>query len=381
MRVNVFSRSYKTSKGDKRFYLVVRERGKKDRSILLGKVSKTFAENERSRVLKEMSEGTYLDPSRTRILFSEFCDLYLKNFAVAGLAKSTLKKESEYLNIAKKAFEGIELDQIDQYQMDCFFANWTKIGTDEPVKGATKNTMRRILNKVFERAVAWKFLKPSQLVKIKKFKDDAVGSRALKDEEIVSFYDKATPRSRSLLTVAMYLGLRQIELSHLKFSDIDWQEKKIKIFQSKNGKEREVDLCPEVEKELKFLLDWWPNPQYFDGSGKKPYLPRTEEQKIYVFCKKDGSRCKKFKKALKNALNKVGADGVTPHGFRKTFCTFLAKSGVHPKLAQQIMGHSDIRTTMDIYTEVNGDKKKEAVNSLPNLSEIREMVEDQAVHF
>ena len=41
---------------------------------------------------------------------------------------------------------------------------------------------------------------------------------------------------------------------------------------------------------------------------------------------------------------------------RHTFCTRLCENGTNIKLIQQIMGHADIRTTMDIYAEVTRDK-------------------------
>ncbi len=44
------------------------------------------------------------------------------------------------------------------------------------------------------------------------------------------------------------------------------------------------------------------------------------------------------------------------HVARHTFCTRLCENGTNIKLIQQIMGHADIRTTMDIYAEVTKDK-------------------------
>ena len=46
------------------------------------------------------------------------------------------------------------------------------------------------------------------------------------------------------------------------------------------------------------------------------------------------------------------------HITRHTFCTRLCENGTNIKLIQQIMGHSDIRTTMDIYAEVSKDKAR-----------------------
>ncbi|MBQ4482777.1 MAG: tyrosine-type recombinase/integrase [Lachnospiraceae bacterium] len=44
------------------------------------------------------------------------------------------------------------------------------------------------------------------------------------------------------------------------------------------------------------------------------------------------------------------------HIARHTFCARLCENGTNIKLIQQIMGHSDIHTTMDIYAEVTKAK-------------------------
>jgi len=56
------------------------------------------------------------------------------------------------------------------------------------------------------------------------------------------------------------------------------------------------------------------------------------------------------------------------HALRHTFVSALAASGVHPKTAQTLARHSDIRPTLDRYTHVLGEQQVAAVNSLPDLS-------------
>ena len=55
------------------------------------------------------------------------------------------------------------------------------------------------------------------------------------------------------------------------------------------------------------------------------------------------------------------------HSLRHTFGTNLVKSGVSPKLAQELMRHSDINLTMNIYTHVDMPDMAAAVERLPTF--------------
>ncbi len=56
------------------------------------------------------------------------------------------------------------------------------------------------------------------------------------------------------------------------------------------------------------------------------------------------------------------------HALRHSFITALARSGVHPKVAQQLARHSTITLTMDRYSHVEADEMSVAVANLPDLS-------------
>lgn len=54
------------------------------------------------------------------------------------------------------------------------------------------------------------------------------------------------------------------------------------------------------------------------------------------------------------------------HVLRHTFCSRLCESDMNVKVIQEIMGHKNIETTLDIYTEVNFNKKQESLEELAN---------------
>ena len=52
------------------------------------------------------------------------------------------------------------------------------------------------------------------------------------------------------------------------------------------------------------------------------------------------------------------------HHLRHTFCTRLCENETNLKVIQSVMGHKDIKTTMDVYAEATEEKKQESFERL-----------------
>ena len=48
---------------------------------------------------------------------------------------------------------------------------------------------------------------------------------------------------------------------------------------------------------------------------------------------------------------------VTPHVCHHTYCSNMAKTGINPKSLQYLMGHMDIRVTLNTYTHVRFERR------------------------
>ena len=57
-------------------------------------------------------------------------------------------------------------------------------------------------------------------------------------------------------------------------------------------------------------------------------------------------------------------EGWTLHELRHSFLTMAAEQGVHPSVMQKLAGHSTSRLTMEVYTHVQMDAKREAMSAL-----------------
>lgn len=63
-------------------------------------------------------------------------------------------------------------------------------------------------------------------------------------------------------------------------------------------------------------------------------------------------------------LNKYEVTDIRFHDLRHTFASLLIESDVSMKVIQEILGHSTITTSMDIYAHVSDAKKAQAVEVL-----------------
>jgi integrase len=79
---------------------------------------------------------------------------------------------------------------------------------------------------------------------------------------------------------------------------------------------------------------------------------------------------KRMPRNFKSILKKAGLKDIKFHSLRHTYATRLFEVGVPIKTVQALMGHSDITTTMNIYTHVMPEQKAKAVEKIDNLFKI-----------
>lgn len=173
----------------------------------------------------------------------------------------------------------------------------------------------------------------------------------------------------------LYTGLRRGELTALSWSDVDLTAKTITVNKSYSYKAKSLkstktaagtrivpipDVLADYLRELpKTSMLVFPNK---DGS----YMSDTSWQKLWdsymrVLNRKYGNFIGSADK--RKALPMV-IDTFTPHCLRHTYATMLYDAGVDVLTAKEFLGHSDIKTTLSIYTHLSAEKSKTDIGKL-----------------
>jgi integrase len=156
----------------------------------------------------------------------------------------------------------------------------------------------------------------------------------------------------TLFYLALFTGMRRSEILGLHWSDIDLLGAQLSVRRSLHQVEdrsyiysdtktakskRTIALTPSTVIVLREYL-----------KGKEPLPDRL------VFCHADGKPLRPLtvSRAWHNACVRAGVKVIRFHDARHTHATILLKQGIHPKIVQERLGHSNISTTLDTYSHV-----------------------------
>lgn len=137
-------------------------------------------------------------------------------------------------------------------------------------------------------------------------------------------------------------GLRREELHQLPYSNVDLRGRKITVLNGSKGDKIRYIPLNDVVFEIISSLD------------------KTLFQSLNP---------KRLSKKFHNLAVDTGLKNIKLHSLRHTFATDLVEQGVDIAVIQELLGHSDIRTTLE-YAKVNVEVKRFAVNALNKLGNV-----------
>jgi len=168
--------------------------------------------------------------------------------------------------------------------------------------------------------------------------------------------DRNEERDYAITTLFLNCGMRLSELVGISLKDIDFGEAKLNVI-GKGNKERTIYLNNACIRAINDYLPVRPKQVIKDEDGKEPLFVSERRQRISN---------RNVQKIIKEELLRAGLDTkkYSVHKLRHTAATLMYKNGVDIRALQELLGHESIATTQ-IYTHVNNDQIRSAVDSNP----------------
>lgn len=177
------------------------------------------------------------------------------------------------------------------------------------------------------------------------------GQFPLTREQVDSIIDHAgSVRDRIILSLLAFCGLRRGEVSNLKVEHLDIETGRLTII-GKRKKLRIVPVPPSVLGELKIYLKGNRRQWMFPAKLKRGPLVDTRINAIVA----NAARAAHVKNPCPD-LKKVN-----PHSLRHSYARILKKAGVPLEAVQNVLGHKNLSTTMNIYGLMSVDDVHDAV--------------------
>lgn len=322
--------------------------------------------------------------------FLEFAKLWLKDYAEPNVRGNTLYGYRCNLNAyILPRFKDYKLNEIKPYDLEKFYNELretpTKLTANLPkekqkmLSSTTILKQHRQISLMYSTAIKWDFIDYNPCTKIQKPPTKATPEMAYyNEEEIKSLFNCLESEELELKTAVYMLvlgGFRRSELLGLYWNDIDFESSTVNVNKglinirgtgTVEGKvktsrsNRIVTLpkeCFELLSELRELQD-----------ERKRILGGGWTDNEYVFKMPTGTYIKPewLSRQWNAFLEKNNLRHIRLHDLRHTCATYLLSIGTPIATVSRKLGHSDIYTTLNIYTHSLDKDDLDAVEKLAN---------------
>ncbi len=207
------------------------------------------------------------------------------------------------------------------------------------------------LKACFRKATEWGLMDLKQFASVKQAKEMKRIPRFLSHEEIGALQSVTPARWWRMFYTMMCTGLRLGEFLHLKWSQVDFERKVIRIqddgnWVPKDYEMREIPLYPDLASVLVKI-------KHENGTGK------------YIFHEGpvNGTLVRRIERKLQNYCKKAGLRRCRIHDLRHTFASHLVMEGVDLLTVRDLLGHSSVKTT-EIYAHLSQGHRQLAIGKL-----------------
>jgi integrase len=332
------------------------------------------AERELTRLLRTIDTGEHVDPSRMTV--REWFGHWLETVR-PEVSPKTHERYSEILsNYLVPTLGNVVLVKLTPNQIQKAYNVWALKRRDGKSGGLSPTTRRhihRILKSSLKRAVEQQALARNPAAVIRPPKSERREMTALSAEQSVRFLEAISHHRLywpSLLALAT--GMRRGEILALRWKHVDLDRGVLRVMESleqirggirfkppKSGRTRSITIPAFAVEKLRRLR--------LEQAEELLRVGVRQTGDTLVICREDGEP--KWPDNLTSDFVHLVArmkdlPRVRFHDLRHSHATQLLIEGVHPKVAQERLGHASVAMTLDVYSHVVEGLQSDAADRL-----------------
>lgn len=269
----------------------------------------------------------------------------------------------------------IKLGRLGPAQIQSAYAELLRSGCSPRSVHHSHAVLRRALNQ----AVLWGLLLRNPTVGVSPPRVAQPEMKTLAEDQVRSLLANAAEagdRFLGLWTLLCTTGLRKGEATGLRWDDLDMATGRLTVRRSlqrqdgnglvfvetKNRQSRRSVQLPQL------ALDALRRHRALQARERLAAGPAWEEHQL-IFTTTTGRPLdpNHVYVSFQRALKRAGLPRVRVHDLRHTAATLLLGRGVHPKLVQDLLGHSTISITLDLYSHVTAAMQAEVARQMDDL--------------
>jgi integrase len=348
--------------------------GKGKRKVIYGKTRKEVQEKLKV-VLHDQQQGTLVTAQPQTV--AHFLTDWLENTHRRRLRPRTYERyrEALYLHIVP-SLGHIQLQKLTARQVQAFYTR----KADQGFAPATIIYYHSVLHNALDTAVKWGLVVRNVCDLVAPPRKERFEIQPLTIEQmqhlLATLYGH---KWEALYTLAMATGMRRGEILGLKWQDINFEAGRLQVRRvlsrvPTHMPAREhvyVEAEPKTQKSRRSVMI-----APFALEALKMHRVSQLEDKVkagefwqehdYVFCTLQGRHLhpNHVVEEFKKLLTRAGLPNIRFHDLRHSAATLLLSLGVHPKVVQELLGHTQISITMDVYSHVLPGMQQDAMRQM-----------------
>ena len=342
-----------------------------------------------------------------KISFSEFIDLWMKEYAKPKLEDKTFYEYKGLLDrrvIPSLGF--IRLDKLTPMDILMFENDLRKEGSriDGKKGNLSEKTIRHyhfIINEILESAVKWGYIvnNPAQKIdKPKVTKKDIEYLNLEQTQRFIQYLQCESIKHQAFIMLAIDTGCRRGELVALTWNDVDFDRNIINIdkavssvpknhsIKAPKTKSSVRKICvsantmailktlktKQISDKLRLGNKWQGtndinNNRVFIKWNGEELKPNSVSDFVPDLIERYNQKINEDKTINKELKEQLFLPQITLHGLRHTNATILISKNINLKTVSSRLGHSNISTTMDIYTKALKSADEEVANIMGEI--------------